>query len=794
MTLKRRPYHGAVLTVGLCFFAASPAAFADASNTAEVKTIFEKHCLECHGGRKTSAGVKVLDRDVLVNTKKKVVPNKPDASRLFATITTKVSADRMPPVDRTALTAKEIAAVKTWILEGAPAFIEAVKNEPKTEEPLTDLPPDDVPGIPVPKRPSVELPRDEEPAKPAPESPPTPTPTPEPKPTPPEKASPEKPVPVPEEDPILKERIGSDYIHQAIRADVARLSAADRVNARYFSLAHLLPSGIRKSELQQHRDAIFKGVNHLSWRRELFRPVPIDRLQVVYRVDLVQLGWNRPVLRSASGQGTPLNAWDLLLLDYPYGVTPVDDGVYRALASEYLVPSRMVRPIPCVRADWFVAAALQPPLYHHMLSLPRTLTQLEEGLGVRAQENIDNGKAVRAGVISSGVSNHNRVVERHLTNYGGYYWRSYDFKSSAGPRNILTDPVRLQPDGGEIIFQLPNGMQAYLIVDGQGNRIDVAPTEVVKDKNAADSAVRNGLACMRCHDHGMKRDFKDIVRPTIENLNGVSFDKTRALSLYRDWPETESMLKGDEEQFLGKLKLLLGREQETEPLQPVAARYLDEKLLVERAGAELGLTDDKGLSAVFRLPQFLEIGLAPLAAGQEVPREAWETNFDEVARRVGAGLPVGPFDAISRPNYTPATKPFALVAATNKKGDVFQPGEEMTLFLKASKDVFVEVIHTAADGKMTILAPSTAKLTARDTFRVPAQGRTIKVADKKGVETLTILASETPFVGGEVMNGFGVPNRVIHRSSMREEGGRLVVTNGPQPTRTVKMTLVVEVK
>jgi serine/threonine-protein kinase len=266
--------------------------------------------------------------------------------------------------------------------------------------------------------------------------------------------------------------------------------------------------------------------------RELFRPVPVDRHQVVYRVDIAELGWRREVLKS-TGEGRSLNAWDLMLLEYPYGVTQPDDAVFRALVREYLVPSGVARPVVCVRADWFVGAALQPPLYHELLFLPRTLAKLEEGLGVKAQENVDNLKAVRAGVIKSGVSQHNRVVERHTSSYGGYYWRSYDFKSSSGSRNILADPVRLQPDGGEMIFSLPNGMQAYLIVDGQGRRIDSAPQEVVTDKNAADKAVRNGLACMRCHDRGMQRDFKDVVRPTVEGLSGVAFDKEDAVAVPR---------------------------------------------------------------------------------------------------------------------------------------------------------------------------------------------------------------------------------------------------------------------
>src|SRR5437868_9240596 len=40
---------------------------------AQVKQIFRTRCFECHGGKSTQEGVKILDRDLLVNGKKKIV-------------------------------------------------------------------------------------------------------------------------------------------------------------------------------------------------------------------------------------------------------------------------------------------------------------------------------------------------------------------------------------------------------------------------------------------------------------------------------------------------------------------------------------------------------------------------------------------------------------------------------------------------------------------------------------------------------------------------------------------------
>ena len=48
-------------------------------------------------------------------------------------------------------------------------------------------------------------------------------------------------------------------------------------------------------------------------------------------------------------------------------------------------------------------------------------------------------------------------------------------------QNIFAHPLDFSQDGGEIIFNLPNGLQAYLIVDREGVRIDAAPISIVSE-------------------------------------------------------------------------------------------------------------------------------------------------------------------------------------------------------------------------------------------------------------------------------------------------------------------------
>ena len=110
-------------------------------------------------------------------------------------------------------------------------------------------------------------------------------------------------------------------------------------------------------------------------------------------------------------------------------------------------------------------------------------------------------------------------------------WKSHDFAGSTDAQNIFTHPLSFERDGGEVIFNLPNGLQAYYIADKSGTRINVAPTEIVSDPAAKDPAVRNGLSCIGCHTKGMKT-FTDQVRSVIEQTANPLYDKDYALLLY----------------------------------------------------------------------------------------------------------------------------------------------------------------------------------------------------------------------------------------------------------------------
>jgi len=592
--------------------------------------------------------------------------------------------------------------------------------------------------------------------------------------------------------------LGNEYVLRSILADVRRLSVADRKFARYFSIAHIWNSGATKEDLAIQRDALAKAINHLSWQPELVRPVPIEATRTVLRIDLRKLGWDKQPFRTVKngkfvGNST-INIFDLALLEYPHGMISHKSETYLAIVRDFLSHAGQVRPIPYVRGDWFASVVTQPPLYEDFLQLPRTLKELETMLGVDSKANVDNFKAVRAGMVQSGVSRNNRVVERHETP-NGYYWKSFDFKSSVGSQNILADPINFDYDGGEMIFSLPNGLQGYYVTDAKGNRITEAPTAIVVDAHASDRTVRNGLSCMRCHDRGMKT-FADVVRPTFEKLGNASeagMNVDSILKLYPEQSKLDVLVKKDEDRFMNAMEQLLGRPQEDEPLRPVSQRFLDQPLRLAEAGAELGLTETKKLKTALQSPQIIKEGFGALLADEHVHRGTWEKSFERVVRMLQIGVPLVTLDSLAATDYTPSAKaPFDLEVKTNKAGNNFVANEEIVIFIKPSKDVFIEVIGTSASGRKVILAPATTKVKAGQQFRFPPEGKTLKVKGNAGRELVTVLASEKAFSSGELLRGDNLADRVVHRLNVRSNGPNIEMDLSVNTFQMVMKTIAIE--
>ena len=326
---------------------------------------------------------------------------------------------------------------------------------------------------------------------------------------------------------------------ETIEKHVNSLSPFDRAFTRYFTMTHLYNAGESSEALHAYQRALSKLVNSLSWGREVIKPQPIDPEETIFYIDLRDYEWEI---------GT--NRWTLIEQVYPYRIAfdaPTETNLRETLTN---LREQLDCEVPFVHVDWFIATAALPPLYHDILDLPETDRALEARLEVNVVENLRNaaGRRVwRAGFNNSGVSNHNRVVERHISRYGAY-WKSYDFAGSVGTQNIFTHPLSFTHDGGEIIFNLPNGLQAYLLVDAGGNRLNSAPINIVRNPAASDPTVRNGLSCIGCHTDGMKT-FEDQVRAVVKQNPNPPFNKDKALQLYTDKATMNARVNEDTERY-----------------------------------------------------------------------------------------------------------------------------------------------------------------------------------------------------------------------------------------------------
>ncbi|MDE0427488.1 MAG: cohesin domain-containing protein [Candidatus Poribacteria bacterium] len=403
-----------------------------------------------------------------------------------------------------------------------------------------------------------------------------------------------------------------------IENHVNALPPFDRTFARYFTLTHLYNAGETPEALHAYQRALSKLVNSLSWGREVIRPQPINPEETVFYIDLRDYEWEI---------GT--NRWTLIEAEYPYNIefdAPTQTNLREKLTH---LRGAMDCEVPFVHVDWFLATASLPPLYHDILGLPETVGELETRLEVNVVENIRNaaGRRVwRAGFNNSGVSNHNRVVERHISRYGAY-WKSYDFAGSVGSQNIFTHPLSFTHDGGEIIFNLPNGLQAYYLTDAGGRRLDAAPISIVSNPAASDPTVRNGLSCIGCHTEGMKA-FEDQVREVVQQNTNPAFNKAQTLRLYTEKVIMDALVSEDTQRYRQALEAAGDIFGGIEPVQRFHEAYRS-PLDASYAAAAVGLETETFLAEIRENVGLQSLGLLVLENGT-IKRDTWTENFSEV--------------------------------------------------------------------------------------------------------------------------------------------------------------------
>jgi hypothetical protein len=550
-------------------------------------------------------------------------------------------------------------------------------------------------------------------------------------------------------------------VHE-MAADLSSLDKTQIADTRYITLTHLYNACSTPVEMDVYRKAVVKLLNSLSHSSDVLRLQTIDKEGTIIRFNLKDVGW------------TPGN-WDQILAVYPYGARP-DDPAFDLLTGQTLTP------LPYIRGDFFAFTASRAPLYYELLNLPDTFQALQTQVGVNVDKDIASFQVKRAGFQNSGVSRNNRMIERHQI-ATGYFWDSYDFAGDKDdarqnffefPLGPGDGPHAFKHQGGEMIFSLPNGFQAYYLAVADGKRLDVGPNVIVQDLKQRDYSVHEGISCMSCHDQGIKFN-KDEVRDHI--LADRTFDKgvrDAVVALFPPVDEMTKVLAADRMRFLSAeaaagiaatdaqgntvykdgvpvMPYLNGAD---EMIYSLSKRYEDSAGL-PLVAAEFGESADDftkavegaGLDVAVRLGRRLEQG------SKVVPRDVVESEFKELVTHVSDLVPVDLASITVKvapaavPKTTPPAVPgesFDLSLVSDRSS--YTAADHPVFTITPAHDCFLQLIDVDGQGKTTLLYPNKFEqnnlLKAGQDFKFPADGAPYRFRfTTPGTETVTASCS-----------------------------------------------------
>ncbi|QRM55459.1 c-type cytochrome [Sinorhizobium sp. BG8] len=440
------------------------------------------------------------------------------------------------------------------------------------------------------------------------------------------------------------------FIEAALK-DISGVSDTDKPFMRYFSYRNQY-NGMMGCEDQKtfmkRMDVLAGGfkklLNSVSFGPDVVVPTEVEGTDgLLVRVDIRDLAWDT-------------EDYDFLIGEYVYGVDPESDPSLNALSKATDTT------LPIMRVDWFMSNGARPKVYNRLMKLPTDIRELEKRFDIDVDNNIRTHKIVRAGFTdgSSGVSDHNRMLERHDMPFGGYYWKSYDFGGDVGKQVLKRfphGPATLEPletgleafhhDGGEMIFSLPNGLQGYYLSTAAGKQLDVGPTNIVSFRQrpiGKGVEITNARSCFDCHANGILSK-RDQLREHIETSTLFSKDQQEALlAMYVPQETLDRVYDQDRKRFVAALQKL----DVTEPTPDGGAQSIlapgnaelvtyfadkyEEELNFEAVAAEFDMTPGQFSDAVRRLTDLdvLRLGIdwvATLEAGGTIPRVEIEQQF-----------------------------------------------------------------------------------------------------------------------------------------------------------------------
>lgn len=444
----------------------------------------------------------------------------------------------------------------------------------------------------------------------------------------------------------------ADAVRWALH-DAKGLQSAEYAGyTRYLALYHIPTRAEREKWVQ----TVSFVLNSLSRERQIVRPLVVPSTDVtLIRFNLLDYGIDYSAYRRFVTDGSgPADARQHEPYFYLKGEEVDSSGRKRpTLVPDPRLPAtefqqlvvRLQSAVPIVRADWFVYYATLPPAYYDLLGLGRKRADFEDfvfsdvGLAKKA-------RAESAGVaIDSIVASHNRALVRIPTvsgHVGGYYWASFDFRSSAGADDLLLDPLNRKAAAQELIASLRNGLQVYFLNDGQGNRLDKADADIAQDSETRlkDKQVWAGRNCMTCHSQGL-RSITDEVRALSQQQIALLVADAEKAKDVRDQffaIDLAALVKRDQEAYAASVLAATGLDPDANArqLEALLVRFVDTPLSVRDVALEAGVSEAELLATLRR-----GLGVPAVYTGllqtppRPVRRDQHSAHFQELVALLG---------------------------------------------------------------------------------------------------------------------------------------------------------------
>jgi hypothetical protein len=569
--------------------------------------------------------------------------------------------------------------------------------------------------------------------------------------------------------------------------DSPEIPQSKKQATRYLTLTNIYNACVAEKTLEIYRQGAIKLVNSLTRLANVAKVTPIDPAKTILRINIADLGWSTA-------------DWERVLAAYPYATRPTDTVHNRTI--EEVTGTKLAY----VRADWFAFTASRPPLYNRLLRLPTNAQELEERLAVDVGRDIAGFTAKRAGFQTSPVAQHNRLIERHpLPN--GYLWRSYDFASEDGEKNLFEHPTGpegpkgFRHDMNATIFALPNGFQAYYLNDGQGAAIEKAPPNILHDANRAsdnrDPSVVMGISCMGCHGNGL-REAKDEVRSHVLNAKELY---PRAVSeavaqLYPEPAELNELIAGDTGAFknaLAKAGVAALAESGGDIVYALSSQY-ERPLNQQVAAAEFGMTAEEFGKMAAARAEGDNKSLLSLLTQAKATRDRFEKSFVSLARQIAddevvtveaAPMPLAKYQA-----------PTGLAVTLTSDKETYRRNDTPDFTVIASQDCYLTLLNLDEKGKKaTVIFPNkfqqNNRIAANKPVSVPGPDAPFQFRlGDLGMETVIAICTEKNVPVDGIAHDFGasafteVPDYTgaIARAITVEKKTKTVVTpSPPQP-------------